>query len=270
MDLKQIANNVRCDIIEQVAAASSGHPGGSLSGVDILTYLYFEGMNISKDNIDDPNRDKFILSKGHASPLLYGVLCVFGLIPYEQLKTFRQIDSKLQGHPDKNKVKGVDMSAGSLGLGVSVAGGLALAGKIDNKPYTVYAMVGDGEIQEGSVWEAAMSAAHYKLDNFIVFVDNNNLQIDGSVNEVMSPYPIDEKFKAFGWHVINVDDGHDFDKLRAAHKEAKEVKGQPTAVICKTVKGKGISFMENQVGWHGKAPSAEQAKQAIEELGGRK
>ncbi len=267
MDLKKIANDVRKNIITQVAAASSGHPGGSLSGADILTYLYFEGMNVDANDINNPNRDRFVLSKGHASPLLYGVLCEKGLIPKEDLTTFRQINSKLQGHPDMNKVKGVDMSAGSLGLGISCAAGMALAGKIDNKDYFVYTLVGDGEIQEGTIWEAAMSAGHYNLDNFIVYVDNNNLQIDGAVTEVMSPYPIDEKFAAFGFDV-QVIDGHDFDAIRTATKKAKETKGKPSAIICKTVKGKGVSYMENNVNWHGSAPNAEQAAQAIEELGG--
>ena len=270
MDLKTIANNIRVDIITEVASAQSGHPGGSLSSADIVAFLYFEAMNINKDNLDDPDRDKFILSKGHASPVLYAALAEKGIIDREELKTFRKIGTRLQGHPSINKCPGVDMTAGSLGLGFPVAVGLALGKKIDNKPTTVYTLLGDGEIQEGTVWEAAMAAAHYKLDNLIVFVDNNNLQIDGPITEVMSPYPIDEKFAAFGFNVINVEDGHDFDQLRAAHERAKACEGKPTAIICKTVKGKGVSFMENQVGWHGKAPSMEQAEQAIEELGGWK
>lgn len=270
MDLKTIANNVRVDIIKEVAAAQSGHPGGSLSAADIVTFLFFEAMNFSKDNLDDPDRDKFILSKGHASPVLYAALAEKGIIDREELETFRKIGTRLQGHPSINKCPGVDMTAGSLGLGFPVAVGLALGKKIDNKSSTVYTLLGDGEIQEGTVWEAAMAAAHYKLDNLIVFVDNNNLQIDGPITEVMSPYPIDEKFAAFGFNVINVEDGHDFDQLRAAHERAKACKGKPSAIICKTVKGKGVSFMENQVGWHGKAPSLEQAEQAIEELGGWK
>lgn len=268
MDLKQIAANVRKNIITQVAAAKSGHPGGSLSGADLLTFLYFEGMVFDKKKLDDPNRDRFVLSKGHASPLLYGVLCETGCIPKDELTTFRKINTRLQGHPDMNKISGVDMTAGSLGLGLPVAVGMALAGKVDKKDYTTYALVGDGELQEGSIWEAAMAASHFELENLIVIVDNNGLQIDGPVDEVMSPYPIDKKFEAFGFHVINLDDGHDFDKIRAAHKEAKETKGKPSVIIAKTIKGKGVSFMENQVGWHGSAPNEEQAAQAIKELGG--
>ncbi|MCO8194534.1 transketolase [Anaerofustis sp. NSJ-163] len=270
MDLKTIASNVRVGIITEVAAAQSGHPGGSLSSADIVTYLYFEAMNINKDNLDDPNRDKFILSKGHASPVLYAALAEKGIIERDELKTFRKINTRLQGHPAIHKCPGVDMTAGSLGLGFPVAVGLALGNKIDGKDSTVYCLCGDGEIQEGSIWEAAMAASHYKLDNLILYVDNNNLQIDGPITDVMSPYPIDEKFAAFGFNVINVEDGHDFDQLREANEKAKACKGKPSVIVCKTVKGKGVSFMENQVGWHGKAPSEEQAKEAIEELGGWK
>lgn len=268
MDLKEIARNVRINIINETADASSGHPGGSLSGVEILTLLYFEIMNIP--SYDDENRDRFVLSKGHASPLLYSILAEKGLIDKKELSTFRKINSKLQGHPDMHKVKGVEMSTGSLGLGVSAAAGMALAGKLDKKDNKVYVLVGDGEIQEGVVWETFMSAAHFGLDNLIIFIDNNNLQIDGHCDEVMSPYPIDEKMKAFGFHVINVDDGHDFDKLRKAVNEARAQKGKPSAIIAKTIKGKGISFMENSADWHGKAPNEEQRQIALAELGGIK
>lgn len=265
IELKKIATEIRKSIIIQTAEAGSGHPGGSLSGVEILTYLYFVEMNIDPKNPKDPNRDRFVLSKGHASPLLYAVLAEKGFISKEELKGFRQIYSNLQGHPDMKKVPGVEMSTGSLGQGLSVANGMALAGKLDGKDYRVYVLLGDGEIQEGQIWEAAMTAAHYKLDNLTAFLDHNGLQIDGKITEVMSPEPVDEKFKAFGWHVIKID-GHDFNQIEKAVNEAKTVKGKPTIIIAETIKGKGVSFMENEAGWHGTAPNKEQAQKALEEL----
>ncbi|ABP66953.1 Transketolase domain protein [Caldicellulosiruptor saccharolyticus DSM 8903] len=265
LELKKIATEIRKSIIIQTAEAGSGHPGGSLSGVEILTYLYFVEMNIDPKNPKDPNRDRFVLSKGHASPLLYAVLAEKGFISKEELKGFRQIYSNLQGHPDMKKVPGVEMSTGSLGQGLSVANGMALAGKLDEKNYRVYVLLGDGEIQEGQIWEAAMTAAHYKLDNLTAFLDHNGLQIDGKITEVMSPEPVDEKFRAFGWHVIKID-GHDFNQIEKAVNEAKTIKGKPTIIIAETVKGKGVSFMENEVGWHGTAPNKEQAQKALEEL----
>ncbi|WPX08289.1 transketolase [Anaerocellum danielii] len=265
LELKKIATEIRKSIIIQTAEAGSGHPGGSLSGVEILTYLYFVEMRIDPKNPKDPDRDRFVLSKGHASPLLYAVLAEKGFISKEELKGFRQIYSNLQGHPDMKKVPGVEMSTGSLGQGLSVANGMALAAKLDGKDYRVYVLLGDGEIQEGQIWEAAMTAAHYKLDNLTAFLDHNGLQIDGKITEVMSPEPVDEKFKAFGWHVIKID-GHDFNQIEKAVAEAKTVKGKPTIIIAETVKGKGVSFMENEVGWHGTAPNKEQAQKALEEL----
>ena len=263
--LKITAAKVRLGIIEGVYNAKSGHPGGSLSAADIFTYLYFKELHIDPQNPKDPDRDRFVLSKGHTAPGLYSVLAERGYFPKEDLAHLRQIDSHLQGHPDCNKTPGVDMNTGSLGQGISAAVGMAIAGKLDNADYRVYTLLGDGEIQEGQVWEASMLAAHRKLDNLVVIVDNNNLQIDGAITEVNSPYPIDKKFEAFNFHVINID-GNDFDQIDAAFKEAKTVKGQPTAIIAKTVKGKGVSFMENQVGWHGKAPNDEEYKIAMEEL----
>ncbi|ADL43107.1 Transketolase domain-containing protein [Caldicellulosiruptor obsidiansis OB47] len=265
LELKKIATEIRKSIIIQTASAGSGHPGGSLSGVEILTYLYFVEMNIDPKNPKDPNRDRFVLSKGHASPLLYAVLAEKDFINKDELTGFRQIYSNLQGHPDMKKVPGVEMSTGSLGQGLSVANGMALAGKLDGKSYRVYVLLGDGEIQEGQIWEAAMTAAHYKLDNLTAFLDHNGLQIDGKITEVMSPEPVDEKFKAFGWHVIKID-GHDFNQIENAVNEAKTVKGKPTIIIAETVKGKGVSFMENEAGWHGTAPNKEQAQKALEEL----
>ncbi|ADQ06433.1 Transketolase domain protein [Caldicellulosiruptor hydrothermalis 108] len=265
LELKKIATEIRKSIIIQTASAGSGHPGGSLSGVEILTYLYFVEMNIDHKNPQDPNRDRFVLSKGHASPLLYAVLAERGFISKDELTGFRQIYSNLQGHPDMKKVPGVEMSTGSLGQGLSVANGMALAAKLDGKDYRVYVLLGDGEIQEGQIWEAAMTAAHYKLDNLTAFLDHNGLQIDGKITEVMSPEPVDEKFKAFGWHVIKID-GHDFNQIEKAVNEAKTIKGKPTIIIAETVKGKGVSFMENEVGWHGTAPNKEQAQKALEEL----
>ena len=264
-DLKVTANNIRKSVIEEVYSASSGHPGGSLSAADILTVLYFNQMNIDPKDPKNENRDRFVLSKGHASPVLYAALAERGFFDKEELKSFRKLGSMLQGHPDMKGVPGVDMSTGSLGQGLSAANGMALASKIDSKGYRVYALLGDGEIEEGQIWEAAMTSSHYKLDNLCVIVDNNNLQIDGSVDNVMNVYPIDEKFKSFGFEVFTVD-GNNIDELIAVFEKAKTVKGKPTAIVAKTVKGKGVSFMENQVGWHGKAPKEEEYNQAMEEL----
>lgn len=263
--LSEIANKVRVGIIEGTHAAKSGHPGGSLSIADILTYLYFEEMKVDPANPNDPDRDRFVLSKGHCAPALYAVLAERGFFPTAELTTLRHYPSRLQGHPDMNSTAGVDMSTGSLGLGISAAAGMALAAKIDGKNYRVYTAVGDGESEEGQVWEACMFAAHYKLDNFVVIIDWNGLQIDGAVTEVMNPTPHDKKLEAFGFHVISID-GHDFDAIEAAFAEAKTIKGKPTAIVAKTVKGKGVSFMENQVKWHGSAPNDEQYAQAIAEL----
>ena len=264
-ELAIIANKVRKSVLTGTFNAKSGHPGGSLSIADLLAYLYTEVMNVDPKNPKMPDRDRFVLSKGHACPALYGILSYMGFFPEEDIKTLRKIDSYLQGHPDMNKVPGVDMSTGSLGQGVSAAGGMALAGKIDKKPYRVYAVVGDGELQEGQVWEQAMFAAHYKLDNLTIFVDNNGLQIDGDISEVMNPYPIDKKFESFGWNVV-LADAHDFDSLEKAIENAKNTKGKPTAVIMKSVKGKNVSFMENNPSWHGAAPNEEQYNVAMAEL----
>ncbi len=264
-ELKKTANNVRLSILEAVYNASSGHPGGSLSVADILTYLYFEEMNIDPKNPKDENRDRFVLSKGHTSPALYSVLAERGYFPKEDIKTFRRIDSYLQGHPDMKHIPGVDMSSGSLGQGMSAACGMALSAKISGKDYRVYAALGDGEIQEGQIWEASMFAAHYKLDNLCIVVDNNNLQIDGKITDVMNPNPIDEKFKAFGFEVMVID-GHDFEQIEAAYQKARATKGKPFAIVAKTVKGKGVSFMENQASWHGTAPNQEQYEMAVKEL----
>ena len=264
-ELKKTANEVRKNIVTAVYHAHSGHPGGSLSAADILTYLYFEEMNIDPKNPKKADRDRFVLSKGHAAPGWYSVLAERGYFDKEELKGLRHVGCFLQGHPDMKHTPGVDMSSGSLGQGISAAVGMALAGKMDNASYRVYTLLGDGEIQEGQVWEAAMLAANHKLDNLVVIVDNNNLQIDGTVEDVNSPYPIDEKFKAFNFHVININ-GNDFGEIAAAFKEAREHKGQPTAIIAKTVKGKGVSFMENQVGWHGKAPNEEEYETAMKDL----
>ncbi len=264
-ELSIIANKVRKNALTAVYSASSGHPGGSLSIAEILTLLYFEVMNVDPKNPKNPDRDRFVLSKGHTAPALYSVLALKGFFPIEDVATFRKIDSYMQGHPDMKHIPGVDMSTGSLGQGVSAAGGMALAAKLDNKAYRVYSILGDGEIEEGQVWEQAMFAAHYKLDNFTIFVDNNGLQIDGNVADVMNPNPIDKKFEAFGWHVIKVD-AHDFNALMDAINEAKATKGQPTAVIMKSIKGKNVSYMENNASWHGSAPNKEQYEQAISEL----
>ena len=265
IELEKMANEIRKDIVTAVHAAKSGHPGGSLSSADIFTYLYFEEMNVDPANPKWEDRDRFVLSKGHVAPGLYSTLAEKGYFPKEDLKTLRHTGSYLQGHPDMKHIPGIDMSSGSLGQGVSVAVGMAAAGKYDKKDYRVYTLTGDGEIQEGQIWEAAMWAGHRKLDNLVVIVDNNNLQIDGSIEDVCSPYPIDKKFEAFNFHVINID-GNDFDQIRAAFKEARETKGMPTAIIAKTVKGKGVSFMENAAGWHGKAPNDEEYEIAMADL----
>ena len=265
-ELQKIANEIRKGIVTEVHAAKSGHPGGSLSAAELFTYLYFEEMNIDPGNPGKQDRDRFVLSKGHTAPGLYAALANRGYFPTEDLKTLRHIGSRLQGHPSIQYTPGVDMSSGSLAQGISVAAGVALSAKLSGDSYRVYTLLGDGEIQEGQVWEAAMFAGFRKLDNLVVIVDNNGLQIDGKIDEVCSPYPIDEKFKAFHFHVIPVADGNDFDQLRAAFKEARETKGMPTAIIMKTVKGKGVSFMENQAGWHGKAPNDEEYEIAMKEL----
>ena len=264
-ELENQARKIRKGIIEQVYKAKSGHPGGSLSIADILTVLYFNELNIDPKNPTWEERDRLVLSKGHCSPALYSCLANRGFFKPEELSSFRKIDSNLQGHPDMNKVPGVDMTSGSLGQGLSCANGMAIAGKMDGKDYRVYCILGDGEIEEGQIWEAAMASNKYKLDNLCVIVDNNNLQIDGEIKEVMSSYPIDEKFRSFGFEIIKID-GHDIDEIMKAFEVAKNIKGKPTCIIAKTIKGKGVSFMENQVGWHGKAPNEEQYKQAMEEL----
>ena len=264
-ELKNIAKTIRKDIIEEVYSANSGHPGGALSIADIITALYFNEMNIDPKNPKDENRDRLILSKGHASAALYAALAENGYFPKEDLKTFRNINSYLQGHPDMKHIPGVDMSTGSLGQGLSAANGMAMMFKLDKNPARVYCICGDGEIEEGQIWEAAMSSSKYKLDNLCLIIDNNNLQIDGTIEEVMSSYPIDDKFKSFGFNVITIN-GHDFSQILQAFEEAKNCKDKPTAIIAKTIKAKGITFMENQVGWHGKAPSQQEYEQAIKEL----
>ncbi len=266
LELQKMANEVRKGIVTGVHAAKAGHPGGSLSAADLFTYLYFEEMNVDPKNPQDSDRDRFVLSKGHTAPGLYATLAHKGYFPVEDLLTLRHIGSHLQGHPCMQHTPGLDMSSGSLGQGISAAVGMALSAKLRNKSYRVYTLLGDGEIQEGQVWEAAMFAGARKLDNLVVIVDNNGLQIDGKIEDVCSPYPIDKKFEAFNFHVINVADGNDFDQLDAAFKEAREVKGMPVAIIMKTVKGKGVSFMENQASWHGTAPNDEQYAVAMEDL----
>ena len=266
LELQKMANEVRKGIVTGVHAAKAGHPGGSLSAADLFTYLYFEEMNVDPKNPQDPDRDRFVLSKGHTAPGLYAILAHKGYFPVEDLVTLRHIGSHLQGHPCMQHTPGLDMSSGSLGQGISAAVGMALSAKLRNKSYLVYTLLGDGEIQEGQVWEAAMFAGARKLDNLVVIVDNNGLQIDGKIEDVCSPYPIDKKFEAFNFHVINVADGNDFDQLDAAFKEAREVKGMPVAIVMKTVKGKGVSFMENQASWHGTAPNDEQYAVAMEDL----
>lgn len=265
LKLKQIANEVRKGIVTAVHSAKAGHPGGSLSSAEIFTYLYFEEMNIDPDNLNAPDRDRFVLSKGHVAPGYYATLAQRGFFPVEDLVTLRHVGSYLQGHPCMGYIPGVDMSSGSLGQGISAAVGMAISAKLTDDKYRVYTLLGDGEIQEGQVWEATMLAGHRKLDNLVVIVDNNGLQIDGSIADVNSPYPIDKKFEAFNFHVITID-GHDFKQLEAAFKEARETKGQPTAIIAKTTKGKDVSFMENQASWHGVAPNDEQYAVAMEDL----
>ena len=265
LELMKTANEIRKGIVTAVHSAKAGHPGGSLSAAEIFTYLYFEEMNIDPKDPKKADRDRVVLSKGHTAPGLYATLAQRGYFPKEDLLTLRHTGSYLQGHPDMKHIPGVDMSSGSLGQGISAAVGMALSAKLFGDEYRVYTLLGDGEIEEGQVWEASMLAAHKKLDNLVVIVDNNNLQIDGPIDEVNSPYPIDKKFEAFNFHVINID-GNDFDQIDAAFKEARTVKGQPTAIIAKTLKGKGVSFMENQVGWHGKAPNDEEYKIAMEDL----
>jgi len=265
LELQKTANEIRKGIVSGVHAAKAGHPGGSLSAADIFTYLYFEEMNVDPKNPKDPDRDRFVLSKGHTAPGLYAALAEKGYFPKEDLLTLRHLGSYLQGHPDMKHIPGVDMSSGSLGQGISAAVGMALGAKLQNKAFRVYTLLGDGEIQEGQVWEALMFAAHRNLDNLVVIIDNNGLQIDGPVGEVMSPYPIPEKLRAFGFECVEID-GHNFDQIDAAFTLAKGVKGKPFAIVMKTVKGKGVSFMENQVGWHGTAPNTEQYETAMAEL----
>ncbi|QNU67960.1 transketolase [Ruminiclostridium herbifermentans] len=265
LELQKMANEIRKGIVTAVYNAKSGHPGGSLSAADIFTYLYFKEMNIDPKNPKKEDRDRFVLSKGHVAPGLYSTLANRGFFPVEDLKTLRHVGSYLQGHPDMKHIPGVDMSSGSLGQGLSVAVGMALSAKMDNKSYRVYALTGDGELQEGQIWEAAMFAGHRKLDNLVVIVDNNNLQIDGCISDVCSPYPIDKKFEAFNFHVINAD-ANDFDSLEAAFKEARETKGMPSVIIAKSIKGKGVSFMQNKASWHGKAPNDEEYEIAMKEL----
>lgn len=266
LELQKMANEIRKGIITAVHSAKAGHPGGSLSATELFTYLYFEEMNIDPKNPKKADRDRFVLSKGHTAPGLYSTLAHKGYFPVEDLVTLRHIGSYLQGHPDMKHIPGIDMSSGSLGQGISAAVGMALSAKLSNESYSVYTLLGDGEIQEGQVWEAAMFAGHRKLDNLTVIVDNNGLQIDGNIEDVCSPYPIDKKFEAFNFHVINVEDGNDFEQLKAAFDEAKTVKGMPTAIIMKTVKGKDVSFMENNADWHGKAPNDEEFAIAMADL----
>lgn len=266
-ELKSISKEIRKDIVKMLTESASGHPGGSLSATDIMTVLFFKEMNLDPNNEKDPNRDRFVLSKGHAAPVLYSALARRGFFPVEELSTLRKFKSRLQGHPSIQYLPGIDMSTGSLGQGVSAAVGMALAGKIDKKDYRVYTLLGDGELEEGQVWEAAMCAAHYKLNNLTAFIDFNGLQIDGDITKVMNPCPIDKKFEAFGWNVLVID-GHNYEEIIDAIEKAKECKDKPTAVVCNTVKGKGVSFMENQAAWHGTAPSKEQCETALKELGG--
>ena len=267
VDLTKVANNMRKNIVKMVHNAQAGHPGGSLSCADILTALYFNVMHIDKTNVNDPVRDRFVMSKGHASPALYAVLAEKGFIEEDELMTFRLINSRLQGHPNMRECPGVDVSTGSLGQGLSVAVGMALANRLQKLPFRTYCLCGDGEIDEGQIWEAAMAAGHYKLDNLLLIIDHNHLQIDGRNEDVMNNNPIGAKFEAFGWNVFGVD-GHDIDAITAACKAAEEVKGKPTVIVAETIKGKGVSFMENQAGWHGKAPNDEQLAQALKDLGG--
>lgn len=268
-ELTSLSKVIRGDIVSMLTESASGHPGGSLSIADIMTTLFFGEMNINPENPKDENRDRFVLSKGHAAPVLYSVLARKGYFPVEELNTLRKINSRLQGHPSMKLLPGIDMSTGSLGQGISAAVGMALAGKIDKKDYRVYTILGDGELEEGQVWEAAMSAAHYKLDNLIAFVDFNGLQIDGDITKVMNPSPIDKKFEAFGWNVLTID-GHDIEAILDSIEKAKACKEMPTVIVCKTIKGKGVSFMENQAAWHGVAPNIEQRDKALAEIGGNR
>ena len=268
-ELVEISKQIRKDIVQMLTESASGHPGGSLSATDIVTTLFFSELNIDPNNPKDENRDRFVLSKGHAAPVLYSALARRGFFDPKELLTLRKTGSRLQGHPNMNDLPGIDMSTGSLGQGISAAVGMALSGKADNKSYRVYALLGDGELEEGQVWEASMCAAHYKLDNLTAFVDFNGLQIDGEITKVMNPSPIDKKFEAFGWNVLVID-GHNYDEILDAIEKAKTHKGQPTAIICNTVKGKGVSFMENEASWHGTAPNKEQCEIALKELGGDK
>lgn len=265
LQLRKTANNIRFGIIEAVYNAACGHPGGSLSIADVLTYLYFKEMRVDPSNPQDPSRDRFVLSKGHTAPALYSTLAERGFFPKEELKTLRKTDSRLQGHPDMKGVPGVDMSTGSLGLGFSTACGMALSGKVSGESYRVYSVLGDGESEEGQVWEAAMFAAHYKLDNLVAVLDLNGLQIDGPITEVMNPTPHDEKFRAFGWHVITID-AHNFDEIESAFAQARTIKGKPTVIIAKSIKGKGVSYMENSCEWHGQAPKEDLYRVAIADL----
>ncbi len=265
--LAEHANNIRINIIKEVYAGKSGHPGGSLGAADILTVLYFNIMDINENNVGSLERDRFVLSKGHAAPLLYATLAEKGFIPEEELLTIRHLGTRLQGHPDMNDLDGVDMSTGSLGQGIAAAVGMALANRISKNDHRIYTLLGDGECEEGEVWEAAMAAGHYKLDNLCAVVDHNGLQIDGKIEDVIGPDPFDEKFAAFGWNVIHID-GHDMEQIENAFKAAKEYKGKPTCIIADTVKGKGVSYMENQAGWHGKAPNEEEYHIALRDLGG--
>lgn len=266
-ELQCTSKKVRRHIVEMLTESGSGHPGGSLSAVEIMTALYFHEMNVDSNNQDDPERDRFVLSKGHAAPVLYSVLAEKGFFDKSELMKLRKLGAMLQGHPNMNYIPGVDMSTGSLGQGISAAVGMALAGKLDKKDYRVYSLLGDGELAEGQVWEAAMAAAHYKLNNLTAFVDHNGLQIDGKCTDVMNSDPVGEKFKAFGWNVIEID-GHNFEQIINAIEQAKNVKDMPTVIVCETIKGKGVSFMENEAGWHGSAPTKEQCEQALREIGG--
>ena len=266
-ELENIAKLMRKDIVTMLTESASGHPGGSLSIADIMSVLFFKEMNINPSNPTDPDRDRFVLSKGHAAPALYSALARKGYFEVEELMTLRKTGTRLQGHPNMNDLPGIDMSTGSLGQGISASVGMALAGKLDKKDYRVFTILGDGELEEGQVWEASMSAAHYKLDNLTAFVDNNGLQIDGNIEDVMNPGPIDKKFEAFGWNVLKIN-GHNYDEIIDAIDKAKNTKGQPTVIVCDTVKGKGVSFMENNAGWHGNAPNKEQCEQALREIGG--
>ncbi|MDR1794942.1 MAG: transketolase [Erysipelotrichaceae bacterium] len=264
-ELEKHALNIRRNIVTMVAKAKSGHPGGSLSAVEILTWLYFNEMDVNQNNVASTDRDRFVLSKGHASPVLYATLAEKGFLPQEELLTFRAINSRLQGHPNMRYLPGVDMSTGSLGQGLAAAVGMAIANRLDQKDHYVYVLIGDGESEEGEIWESAMAAAHYKLDHLIAFLDFNGLQIDGDITKVMNPTPLDEKFKAFGWHVLTID-GHDYDQIEAALFQAKQTEGKPTLILAHTIKGKGVSYMENQASWHGSAPNEEQLKIALDEL----